>query len=146
MSALTLPSAQQIIVAAIETGGRMGLSPLSVIVLDAGGNVKAFAREDGASNLRYQIAHGKAYGALGLGIGSRAIMERAEQQPYFVAAVTAAFGGALVPVPGGVLVLGPSDGGSEVIGAVGVTGDSSDNDETAAVAGIQAAGFEARTR
>ena len=104
--------------------------------------MKAFEREDGASNLRFEIAHGKAYGALGLGVGSRAIMARAEERPFFISAVTAAFGGALIPVPGGVLII---DSEKEIIGAVGATGDSSDNDEMAAAAGIVAAGFEART-
>jgi uncharacterized protein GlcG (DUF336 family) len=142
MTGLTLEQARRIIAAALEAGHRMGMAPLSVVVLDAGGNVKAFEREDGASNLRFEIAHGKAYGALGLGIGSRAIMARAKEQPYFVAAVTAAFGGALIPVPGGVLV---SDSTTELIGAVGVTGDTSDNDEKAAAAGISAAGLIAKT-
>ena len=142
MSGITLEQARQIIAAAIEAGHRLGLAPLSVVVLDAGGNVKAFEREDGASNLRFEIAHGKAYGALGLGMGSRAIMARAEQQPSFVAAVNAAFGGALVPVPGGVLVSEDVEG---IVGAVGVTGDTSDNDEAAAVAGIEAVGLGAQT-
>jgi uncharacterized protein GlcG (DUF336 family) len=142
VTSITLDQARQIIAAALETGRQLGLAPLSVVVLDAGGHVKAFEREDGSSNLRFEVAHGKAYGALGLGIGSRAIMARAEQQPSFVAAVTAAFGGALIPVPGGVLV---DDATAGCIGAVGVSGDTSDNDETAAVAGIRAAGLEART-
>ena len=87
--------------------------------------------------MRFQIAFGKAHGALALGIGSRALMARAEQQPFFIAAATAAIGGSLVPVPGGVLV--QEDG--VTIGAVGVSGDSSDNDEAAAVAGIEAVGL-----
>jgi uncharacterized protein GlcG (DUF336 family) len=127
---------------AFDEGRRMGLAPLSVVVLDTGGHVKAFERDDGASNLRFEIAHGKAYGALGMGVGSRALMARAEQQPYFVTAVSAAFGGALIPVPGGVLICNSEQ---TIIGAIGVTGDSSDNDEAAAVAGINAAGFQART-
>jgi uncharacterized protein GlcG (DUF336 family) len=106
-------------------------------VLDAGGHVKAFERADGASNGRFQVAHGKAYGALGLGVGSRALMERAEQQPYFITAVNGALGGALVPVPGGVLIR--VDGA--LIGAVGVSGDTSDNDERAALAGVESAGL-----
>lgn len=134
---LTLDHARTIIAAARAAGHERGLQPLSVAVLDAGGHLLAFEREDGASNMRFQVAHGKAHGALALGVGSRALMARAEQQPYFVAAVTAAIGGALIPVPGGVLVR--SDG--VTVGAVGVTGDSSDNDEIAAVAGIEAAGF-----
>ncbi len=138
----SLDNARVIIAAARAHAREKDLQPLSVVVLDAGGHVTAFEREDGASNLRFQIAFGKAHGALALGIGSRAIMARAEQQPYFIAAVTSAVGGALVPVPGGVLV---RDAAGSTIGAVGVTGDSSDNDESAAVAGIEAAGFTAVT-
>jgi uncharacterized protein GlcG (DUF336 family) len=141
VSTLTLDHANQIISAAFAAGADQGFKPLAVLVLDAGGHAKAFARQDGASIGRFQIANGKAYGALSLGMGSRALMERAEQQAYFVAAATAAFGGALVPVPGGVLI----KDGDEVIGAVGISGDTSDNDETAAVAGIEAAGFTAVT-
>ncbi|MEM7567123.1 MAG: heme-binding protein, partial [Pseudomonadota bacterium] len=96
-------------------------------------------RQDGASLLRPQIAHGKAYGALSLGMGSRGIMNRAEQQAYFVGAINTLAGGAIVPVPGGVLI--KSDGA--IVGALGITGDTSDNDETAAIAGIEAAGFTA---
>jgi uncharacterized protein GlcG (DUF336 family) len=142
LSAITLEQARTIIASALEAGHHQGLNPLSVVVLDAGGHVKAFEREDGASNLRFEIAHGKAYGALGMGVGSRAIMTRAEAQPFFIAAVTAAFGGALIPVPGGVLII---DSDQAIIGAVGATGDTSDNDEAVAVAGIEAAGFQART-
>lgn len=142
MNFITLEEARRIIAGALDEGRRRGMAPLSVVVLDAGGHVKAFEREDGASNLRFEIAHGKAYGALGMGVGSRAIMARAEQQPTFVAAVSAAFGGALIPVPGGVLIV---DSQQAIVGAVGATGDSSDNDEVAAVAGITAAGYTART-
>lgn len=102
--------------------------------------MKAFERADGASNMRFEIAFGKAYGALGLGVGSRALMRRAEAQPTFIAAVTAAFGGALVPVPGGVLV---RTSANMLVGAVGVSGDTSDNDESAAVAGIEHVGLAA---
>ncbi|MEX0303573.1 MAG: heme-binding protein, partial [Leisingera sp.] len=108
-------------------------------VLDAGGHVKAFEREDGAAPGRFPIAHGKAYGSVMLGMAGTAQMARAEQQAYFMAAVNGVYGGQLVPVPGGVLVRG-SDG--TVIGAVGVTGDTSDNDAIAAVAGIEAAGLQ----
>lgn len=138
---MTLDIAREIIVGARRSGREKALNPLSVVVLDAGGHVTAFEREDGSSNMRFQIAFGKAHGALALGVGSRALMARAEQQPYFIAAATAAVGGALVPVPGGVLIT--EDG--RVIGAVGVSGDSSDNDELAAVAGITLAGFTAQT-
>jgi uncharacterized protein GlcG (DUF336 family) len=139
---MKLETATQLIAAARAAGSKRGLKPLSVVVLDAGGQVRAFEREDGASNARFEIAFGKANGALALGIGSRALMARAEQQPYFVAAAAAAIGGALVPVPGGVLVQTPE---GEVIGAVGITGDTSDNDEAAAVDAIEAAGLVAVT-
>ena len=135
---LSLDQARTIIAAARAAGRQAALQPLSVVVLDAGGHVTAFEREDGSSNLRFQIAHGKAHGALALGVGSRALMARAEQQPYFIAAATAAVGGALIPVPGGVLV---RDERGVTLGAVGVSGDSSDNDELAAVRGIEAAGL-----
>ena len=137
---LDLQTARSIITAARSSGRDKGLKPLTVVVLDAGGHVVAAEREDGSSFARFEVAFGKAHGALALGMGSRSIMERAEQQPYFVAAVTAAIGGSLVPVPGGVLVHDP-DG--TVVGAVGVSGDTSDNDETAAVAGIEATGLAA---
>ncbi len=137
---LTLDLARTIIAAARATGVAKGMQPLSIVVLDRGACVTAFEREDGASNKRFEIAFGKANGALAMGVGSRALMKRAEAQPYFVAAAMSAIGGALIPVPGGVLVL---DGSGAVIGAVGVTGDSSDNDEIAAIAGVEAAGLVA---
>jgi uncharacterized protein GlcG (DUF336 family) len=133
---MNLEVARHLIAEARASGARRGLKPLSVVVLDAGGQVRAFEREDGASNARFEIAFGKANGALALGMGSRAIMARAEQQPTFINAVAGAIGGALIPVPGGVLVQ-TTDG--EVIGAVGITGDTSDNDEAAAVDAIEAA-------
>ena len=112
------------------------------MVLDAGGHVVSVEREDGASNNRFEIAFGKAYGALALGMGSRSLMARAEQQPYFISAAAAAIGGRLVPVPGGVLVKDAT--GATVIGCVGVSGDSSDNDELAAMAGIESASLVAQ--
>jgi uncharacterized protein GlcG (DUF336 family) len=114
-------------------GREHGLKPLTVVVLDAGGHVVSVEREDGSSNSRFEIAFGKAYGALALGMGSRSLMARAEQQAYFIAAAGAAIGGKLIPVPGGVLV---KDASGAIIGCVGVSGDSSDNDELAAIAGI----------
>jgi uncharacterized protein GlcG (DUF336 family) len=128
------------ITTALAKGRAMGLKPLSVAVLDAGGHVKAFEREDGASNLRFQVAHGKANGALAIGMGSRGLFKRAQEQPYFVEALNGLANGALVPVPGGVLV---KDASGEIVGAVGITGDTSDNDEACAIAGIEAAGFAA---
>lgn len=138
---IDLTTAQSIIAKALATGQQHGFKPLTVVVLDAGGHVTAAARQDGASNNRFEIAHGKAYGALALGMGSRAIMERAEQQAYFIAAATATLAGRLIPVPGGVLVRG-EDG--TIKGAVGISGDSSDNDETAAATAIEAAGLTAQ--
>ena len=138
--ALVLEQAREMIAATRAKGREMGLKPLSVVVLDAGGHVLAFEREDGAAPGRFGIAHGKAYGAVMLGMAGRAQMARAEAQAYFMAAVNGAFGGKVVPVTGGVLVMQ----GDRVVGAVGVTGDTSDNDAAAAVAGIEAAGFAAR--
>jgi uncharacterized protein GlcG (DUF336 family) len=131
-----LDAARTIIAAARTHGAESGFKPLTVVVLDAGGHVLAAEREDGASIGRFDIASGKAQGALALGMGSRAIMARAEQQPYFVAAAASATGGRMIPVPGGVLVRA-ADG--TVLGAVGISGDTSDNDEQAALAGIEAA-------
>ena len=141
MSSLDLETARRIIAGARAHASGAGLKPLTVVVLDAGGHVDAVEREDGSSMKRFEIGYGKAHGALSLGMGSRSIMARAEQQAYFVAAVTSAVGGALVPVPGGVLV---RDGDGALLGAVGVTGDTSDNDEAAAVAGIESAGLTAQ--
>lgn len=135
---ITLRKARTIVRKTLEKGREMDLKPLSVIVLDAGGHVKAFEREDGASPGRFGIAQGKAYGSIMLGIGGTAQMARAEQQAYFLACVNGVMDGKLVPVPGGVLV---RDKKGAVIGAVGVTGDTSDNDLTAAMAGIEAAGL-----
>lgn len=137
---LTLDTAQKIIATALSTATDKKLKPLSVVVLDARGSTKASAAQDGTSLMRGEIAHGKAYGALAMGMGSRAIFKRAGEQPFFVAAVNTLAKGALVPVPGGVLI---EDAGGAVIGAVGISGDTSDNDEACAVAGIEAAGLKA---
>ncbi|WP_264213042.1 GlcG/HbpS family heme-binding protein [Leisingera thetidis] len=139
MAGISLDQARTIIRAALESGRALKLKPLSVVVLDAGGHVQAFEREDGAAPGRFAIAHGKAYGAVMLGMAGTAQMARAEAQAYFMAAVNGVYGGQVVPVPGGVLVRG-ADGA--VIGAVGVTGDTSDNDAIAATAGIEAAGLQ----
>lgn len=141
-TSITIDQARQIVAAALAHGRSADMQPLAVLVLDDGGHPVAFEREDGASNLRFQIADGKAYGALGMGIGSRALFDRSQQQPSFVQAVNGAFGGRMIPVPGGVLV---KDRAGALIGAVGISGDNSDNDEAAAVAGIEAAGLTAET-
>ena len=140
MTTITLRKARTIISKALAMGHEQDMKPLSVCVLDAGGHLKAFEREDGASNGRFAIARGKANGALEMGLGSRALYQRAEQQSYFLLAVGRIFDDGLVPVPGGVLV---RDRKGELIGAVGISGDNSDNDEAAAIAGIEAAGFAA---
>lgn len=136
---LDLDTARALIRAILDAGAARGLKPLSVCVVDAGGHPLAFERSDGASPMRFAIAHGKAHGAVMMGLGSRALFERAQAQPFFVQAMNGLAGGALVPVPGGVLIRGESG----ILGAVGVTGDSSDNDEACAVAAIEAAGLRA---
>lgn len=136
--AVSIEQARTIIAETRAKGREMGLKPLSVVVLDAGGHVLAFEREDGAAPGRFAIAHGKAYGAVMLGMAGRAQMARAEAQGYFMAAVNGVYGGQVVPVPGGVLLRAEG----VVVGAVGVTGDTSDNDAEAALAGIAAAGLQ----
>ncbi len=140
MTTISLRKARTIVSKALAKGGEAGMKPLAVCVLDAGGHLKAFERQDDASNGRFEIARGKASGALEMGLGSRALFERAEKQAYFLLAVGRVFEHGLVPVPGGVLV---RDRKGELIGAVGISGDNSDNDEAAAIAGIEAAGFAA---
>ena len=135
---ITLDHARTIVRGTLAEGRARSLKPLTVVVLDAGGHVVAAEREDGASPGRFAIAEAKAYGAVMLGLGGRAQMERAEAQGYFMAAVNGVFGGRTLPVPGGVLARGE---GGAVVGAVGVTGDASDNDAAAAAAGVEAAGL-----
>ena len=142
MSDLPLEAARTIVNAALKAARDRGLKPLAVAVYDARGALKAFAAEDGTSLKRAEVAMGKAYGALALGVPSRVIGQMAAERPHFVAAVTHAVGGLLVPVPGGVLI---KDAQGTLIGAVGISGDTSDNDEAAASAGIAAAGLTAET-
>ena len=139
MPELTLDVARKILDAALAKGVEKKLKPLVITILDARGCVKVTAAQDGTSLMRAEIAHGKAYGALAMGIGSRALFQRAQEQAYFICAVNTLAQGRMVPVPGGVLI--QSDGG--LLGAVGVSGDTSDNDEACAVAGIEAAGLKA---
>lgn len=135
---ISLRKARTIIRKTFEKGRELGLKPLSAVVLDAGGHVQAFEREDTAAPGRFEIAFGKAHGSVMLGIPGSAQMARAEQQGYFMTCVNGAYGGKVIPVPGGVLL---RDKKGVVIGAVGVTGDTSDNDVLAALAGIEAAGL-----
>jgi len=139
---LTLAQAQTILATALAQAEKLGLKPLAIAVLDARGAQKVFAAQDGTSLKRAEIALGKAHGAVALGLGSRAIHKMALERPYFVEAATHAVGGSLVPVPGGVLIRNAE---GALLGAVGVSGDTSDNDEAAAVAGIVAAGLAADT-
>ncbi|MEM9999704.1 MAG: heme-binding protein [Pseudomonadota bacterium] len=140
MAKLSLSKSRSIIRAALAKGKELGLKPLSVAVLDAGGHLLAFEREDGASILRPEIAQGKAFGAVAVGVGSRWLNAQAESRPHFLEGLSNVSGGKIVPVPGGVLV---KNARGEILGAIGITGDTSDNDETCAVAGIEAAGFTA---
>lgn len=140
MGRITLAQADQIIAGAFAKGNELKLKPLSIAVLDPGGHLIAFARGDGASTLRPQIACGKAGGALALGMSSRAVGEMAAERPAFVGALASIAPHGMIPAAGGVIVRG-EDG--EVAGAVGVTGDTSDNDEICALAGVAAAGLSA---
>ncbi|MCK7614358.1 GlcG/HbpS family heme-binding protein [Roseibium sediminicola] len=135
MSKLTLSTAETITSAALEKAAELKLKPLTVAVLDAGGHTMLLKRQDGSSIMRPQIATGKAIGALAVGTGTRWLNANAESRPHFVNALNGASGGAIIPVPGGVLI---KDGSGETLGAVGITGDTSDNDEACAVAGIEA--------
>lgn len=137
MPKLTLNQARTIIDAALKEGGETNCAPLAVVVLDDGGHLKAFMRQDGATILRFDVARGKAWGALALGSSSRALGALAAERPAFATALSSVAEGKFVPVPGGVLIRS----GDDVIGAVGISGDVSDKDEACAVAGIEAAGL-----
>ena len=140
MTALTLPQASIVVDKALEKGRELNLHPLTVVVLDAGGQLKAMKREDGSSLLRPEIATGKAWGTLGMGFGGREFARRmAGGGAGFIQALTVASGGKIVPVPGGVLIRASRNG--EIIGAVGISGDTSDQDEVCAVHGIESAGL-----
>lgn len=138
MAEISLSKANKIISEAFKKGAAEGMKPLTVVVLDAGGHLKACQRQDGASMMRFEIASGKAYGAVAVGVGSRWLNAQAETRPHFLEGLSNVSGGKIVAVPGGVLV---KDKKGAIMGAVGITGDTSDNDEIAAIAGIEAAGF-----
>ncbi|WP_273727887.1 heme-binding protein [Brucella gallinifaecis] len=140
MSALTLEKVNSIITTALEKASELKLKPLAVSVFDAGGHLKAFQKQDGTSILRFEIASGKAFGALAVGAGSRWLNNQAKERPHFLEGLSNVSGGKIVAVPGGVLIRNSSN---EIIGAVGISGDTSDNDELAAIAGIEANGFMA---
>jgi uncharacterized protein GlcG (DUF336 family) len=140
MQSLTLAQASTIIDVALKTGRDSNFLPLVVAVLDAGGHLVAYKREDKSGILRFEIAFGKAWGALGMGLGSRTLAGRAPKQPAFFTALASISQGRLVPGPGGVLI---RDKDGDIIGACGISGDVADNDEKCAIAGIQAAGLTA---
>lgn len=142
MSLLTLAAASIIVDKALEKGREMGFAPLTVVVLDAGGQIKALKREDGSSLLRPEIAMGKAWGVLGMGFGGRELARRAAKMGAFFGALSDMSGGRMVPVPGGVIIRSAS---GEILGSIGVTGDTSENDELCGLSGIKAAGLVADT-
>jgi uncharacterized protein GlcG (DUF336 family) len=135
---LDLHRATVIVDSALGAARRDGLQPLTVVVLDAGGHVVCCKREDGSGILRFEIAFGKAWGALGMGRSSRELEQISLQRPVFVATLAAAAGGRFVPVAGGVLVL---DADKRIVGAVGASGDASDADEQCVIEGIHASGL-----
>jgi len=137
-SSFGLEAAEDILDAALAARQKEGLLPLAVAVLDAGGNLVAFRREDGCGVLRFDIAFGKAWAALGMGMSTRLIRDRLKERPAFQGALANASNGRFIPVPGGVLVL---DEKGEAIGAVGISGDASDKDEYCAITAIHEAGF-----
>ena len=136
---LNLATAQTIISGTLEEQARIGALPLAVAVLDVGGNLIAFVRQDGAGIARFDIAFAKAWGSLGMGFGSRELTERAAKTPTFIAAVSTITGGRMAPSPGGVLI---ADEAGRIVGAIGVSGDVGDKDELCAVHGVKAAGFK----
>lgn len=140
MSSVSLDQASTIVDTVLKKGRETDCAPLTVAVLDAGGHLVAFKRQDKSGILRFDIAFGKAWGALGMGFGSRTLSGRAAQNPGFFGTLAVVSQGRLVAVPGGVLV---RDVGGDIIGAVGISGDTSDKDEACAVAGIEVAGLKA---
>jgi uncharacterized protein GlcG (DUF336 family) len=137
---VTLARASTIVDVALKKARDSNLAPLTVAVLDAGGHLVAFKREDKSGILRFDIAFGKAWGALGMGFGSRTLASRAAKTPQFFTMLAAASGGRMVTNPGGVLI---KDASGTIVGACGISGDTSDKDEMCAVAGIEAAGLKA---
>jgi uncharacterized protein GlcG (DUF336 family) len=138
---LMLEQANTLIHAAFAEGKKIGAAPLAIVVLDAGGHVVTCQRQDGATYLRFDLAFAKAYGAIGMGMGSRGLAKRAKKMPHFMEGAINASKGRLIPAPGGVLILNHE---GEVIGAVGVSGDTSDRDERVAVVGIAAIGLNSK--
>ncbi len=142
MSELSLEVVSLIVDKALERGRELDLAPLTVVVLDAGGHLKAAKREDGSSLLRPEIAMGKAWGVLGMGFGGRELARRAARAPQFFTALTELAGGRMVAVAGGVLIRSAV---GTILGAIGISGDASEKDEDCALHGIAAAGLVADT-
>lgn len=140
MKTLTLEKANLIVNTAINKARKLNLAPLTVVVLDEAGHLKAMQREDGASMIRQQIATAKAWGAVSMGVSSRNLAGVAVQRPDFMNALISMTDGKVMPVPGGVLI---RDTKNNIIGAVGISGDVSDQDERCAIAGIESVGFVA---
>ena len=138
MTTLTLEQANTIIGAALAKSKASGFKPMGVAVLDAAGNLKAFASEDGASMFRFDVARGKAWGAVGMGVASRALAERAKENPNFFVSLAATAQGRFLPQTGAVVI---KDAAGQVIGAVGASGGTGDEDELICIAGVQAAGL-----
>lgn len=142
MTHLTLASARTIVEKALAFAHEKSFKPIGVVVVDARGAVRMTVVEDNNALLRADIAHGKAYGCVAVGVGGRMLQKFAVERPHFVTALGGLTHDRITPVPGGVLI---RDGSGAIIGAVGISGDTSDNDELAAIAGIEAAGFKADT-
>ena len=138
MMTLTLGQAQTIVAGAIDAARQRGAQPLAIVVIDGGGHPVAFAREDGATNFRFDIARAKALGAVGMGADTRVLAERAKGNPLFFQSLSVATGGEIAFSPGGVVI---RDAKHIIVGAIGVSGDTGDCDEECALAGLQQAGF-----
>ena len=138
MSILTLSQANQIIAAALAKSKQAGYKPMGVAVLDDAGNLKAFAREDGASMFRFEVAQAKAWGAVGMGVSSRVLGQRAKDNPNFFVSLAATAGGKFLPQTGAVLI---TDASGNLFGAVGASGGTGDEDEAICMAGVAAAGL-----
>lgn len=140
MTTLTLAQAQQILAGALAQSNAAGYKPMGVVVLDEAGHLKAYAREDGASMFRFEVAQAKAWGAVGMGASSRLLGQRAKDNPNFFVSLAATAGGKFLPQTGAVLI---KNAAGETLGAVGASGGTGDEDEAICIAGIQSAGLVA---
>ena len=138
MTALTLAQANQIITVALAKSKEAGYKPMGIAVLDESGNLKAFAREDGASMFRFEIAQAKAWGAVGMGASSRVLMQRAKDNPNCFLSLAATSSGKFLPQTGAVVI---KDAAGNTLGSVGASGGTGDEDEAICMAGVAAAGL-----